>query len=320
MALPCVEESKSSLGAHQERFLSETSSCPKTYTKKCVVSGCWKDISRVTDLSSGKTIIEAKPKKTICPHGITPAMSRMALIHEVAVSKVFVKNNVPYVIVLEPIYYEKKEKASQLKSVHMEDCVLQDASIVFKAPPRTAQERKQRLVVALQVALALKGIHAVGFAHHDVKPDNILLTLDKGELSAKLSDFGFSKRIGIGITGKPGTPIYLPPDILGSCKKEVRPETDMWAFGLSLLEMYHGEKANLFLLHITQEYFLLPPSSLKSVWNSVLSAIKKTLDEKDPVDALIKQLLSVDPSQRPTSNDLVVRLEAILEQYYAKIS
>ncbi|KIW17262.1 hypothetical protein PV08_04453 [Exophiala spinifera] len=101
-----------------------------------------------------------------------------------------------------------------------------------------------------EVDLPARGAHRrssqAGF-HHDLKPGNILVTMneDTGQLLFSISDFG-SARIGQILSGSerpsqftrnrhPGDPVYGAPDVLIDGRNS-RPY-DMWSMGCILLEL-----------------------------------------------------------------------------------
>ena len=96
-------------------------------------------------------------------------------------------------------------------------------------------------------ALALEYVHSQGIVHRDVKPANILLTLDDNgmRVGAKLGDFGVAS-IG---PAEPiaddevvtGTVAYLSPEQARG--EEVGPASDVYALGLVLLQCFTGELA-----------------------------------------------------------------------------
>lgn len=91
---------------------------------------------------------------------------------------------------------------------------------------------------ASEIAEALRKAHSVGIVHRDVKPANIMFTLD-GEL--KVVDFGIAKIPTEKVT-KPGTTIgtldYMAPEQLRG--EEVDRRIDIWALGVILYEMLTG--------------------------------------------------------------------------------
>lgn len=90
--------------------------------------------------------------------------------------------------------------------------------------------------VALGVAEALCDLHAAGYAHGDVKPENIVVEADR----AVLLDFGLAAPFGRALSG--GTPGYLPSGASLVC-----PENDLFALGRVLSDLVPDDRLALAL-------------------------------------------------------------------------
>ncbi len=92
--------------------------------------------------------------------------------------------------------------------------------------------------IAEQVADALDYAHRRGMIHRDVKPANIMLTLEE---EAILTDFGLARMVeGVRFTrtGVVGTPDYMSPE--QGQALEIDGRTDIYSLGVVLYEMLTG--------------------------------------------------------------------------------
>jgi len=83
-------------------------------------------------------------------------------------------------------------------------------------------------------------MHSRGYAHRDLKLDNILM--DFATKNIKIIDFGFSQRIRTDekLSIFCGTPHYMDPDIVK--KSPYNPlAADVWACGVILYIIYVGK-------------------------------------------------------------------------------
>ncbi len=94
--------------------------------------------------------------------------------------------------------------------------------------------------IALQIASGLAKAHEKGIVHRDIKPGNILITLD-GQV--KIVDFGLAKLAGQTRITKSrttvGTVAYMSPEQAKG--EEVDNRSDIWSLGISLYEMVAGQ-------------------------------------------------------------------------------
>ncbi len=100
---------------------------------------------------------------------------------------------------------------------------------------------RDALQVMLQVMEALASAHEHGVIHQDIKPANIMLTLQG---RAKVADFGISRFANTDVTSissSMGTPNYMAPE---QCRGgPVDHRADLFAAGATLFEMVAGERA-----------------------------------------------------------------------------
>ena len=100
----------------------------------------------------------------------------------------------------------------------------------------------ESLVIAMQVALALSQIHALGIVHRDVKPDNLMLRADG---SVALIDFGVAKHTRQNLEQTKhdeivGSPYYMSPE--QAAGRPVSPASDIYCLGAIFYEMVTTRK------------------------------------------------------------------------------
>lgn len=102
-------------------------------------------------------------------------------------------------------------------------------------------EENLALTIFQQIVAGVSALHKTGFAHRDIKPQNVLLTED---FTVKLIDFGSSKRVwssknnGLMNTFKVGTKGYQAPELLLSRKYTTK--CDIFSLGVLLFVLCTG--------------------------------------------------------------------------------
>ncbi|MFM9904256.1 MAG: protein kinase domain-containing protein [Pyrinomonadaceae bacterium] len=100
-----------------------------------------------------------------------------------------------------------------------------------------------------QTLAALDFAHNQGFVHRDIKEQNILVSGEFPNSTAKLTDFGLSKSFketgmsGVTMVGDvAGTIAYMPPEQVRDFK-DVRPPSDIYAVGMTAYSLLTGAHA-----------------------------------------------------------------------------
>ncbi|MBC8073646.1 MAG: serine/threonine protein kinase, partial [Deltaproteobacteria bacterium] len=103
-------------------------------------------------------------------------------------------------------------------------------------------DASRAIAVLRQVCKAIAAAHAVDVVHRDLKPDNIVLGVDRGRSDfVKVLDFGIAivmSEAGIATHAAAGTPSYLAPEVILGQPFDAR--VDVYAVGCTAYEMLTG--------------------------------------------------------------------------------
>uniref|UniRef100_A0A0D9ZW03 Protein kinase domain-containing protein n=1 Tax=Oryza glumipatula TaxID=40148 RepID=A0A0D9ZW03_9ORYZ len=172
----------------------------------------------------------------------------------------------------------------------------------------------RRYKIALGMASALNYMHGnhPRVLHRDIKPGNVMLD---EEFNAKVGDFGLVRQVPIDKTSCPmtifGSSRYIDPQYCSTgC---ISPESDIYSFGVVLLEIASGEipqclKGNGLVEKFRRLYYS----------NSLLDAVDRRLnddfDEEQMKRVILIGLLCVqfDHHMRPSSKEVLGYLEGRL--------
>ncbi|KAG5464798.1 hypothetical protein LSCM4_00239 [Leishmania orientalis] len=162
-----------------------------------------------------------------------------------------------------------------------------------RAARNTPFSEMEAVFVFLQLCMAIDHLHQINILHHDLKPENVMLS-STGII--KLGDFGFAKKYTepvcqrVALTGC-GTPYYLSPEALRGDRYSLKSE--MWALGIILYELLAlaGPFAAASRAKLCAKVHSLDYSALPALYS-------------DNLRSVCYQLLVVDPDQRPSTRDL----------------
>lgn len=164
--------------------------------------------------------------------------------------------------------------------------------------------RLQRIVTEL--GLALDHVHARGWVHRDVKPENVLVAPDGQvkliDLAIAARASGMLGRLLGGKTPPQGSPSYMSPEQIRGQALDAR--SDIYSYGCVIFELLAGR----------------PPytsSDTNDLLNKHVSAAVPAVDTVNrnaTADAtkLLRQMLAKKPADRPSSmQEVLGRLRAI---------
>src|SRR5215470_4312123 len=202
------------------------------------------------------------------------------------------------------------EDRADLKALVME---LVEGPTVADRIRQGAMPLDEAMPIAKQIAAALEAAHEHGIIHRDLKPANIKIR-DDG--TVKVLDFGLAKAIELmspeGATMSPtvsgqrtqpgiilGTAAYMSPE--QAAAKPVDKRTDLWAFGVVLLEMltgrrvFEGETTSHVLAAILSkepDWTALPPRTPAAIRRLLRRCLEK--DRKRRLDSAADARLEIE--------------------------
>lgn len=172
----------------------------------------------------------------------------------------------------------------------------------------------------LEIGRALVYMHDKGYAHLDIKPENILYHINEYQDPVfKLGDLGLTCN-DVCYVG--GTADYAAPEILALKRSKLNMMSinealpaDVWSYGATMLELLYGTNPVVagrvvdFSDTDGMHYEKLFPKEFE--YPSELG---------ESISRILYRCLEVDPTQRPTMNQIYSELRAVIKPRYPSLA
>jgi eukaryotic-like serine/threonine-protein kinase len=171
------------------------------------------------------------------------------------------------------------------------------------------------LRIAKQICAGLEAAHRQGVVHRDIKPQNMLIIPETGEV--KIMDFGIARvsevkgKAGLTSDGTVmGTPDYMPPEQAQGRPADFR--SDIYSLGVVLFEIFTGKLpfSGDTVMAVVMNHIQKPPPNPRSVAPTLPESLEKIILrclEKDParrysqVAEILKDLTAVSSRVESTA-------------------
>lgn len=163
------------------------------------------------------------------------------------------------------------------------------------------------------ITAGLHHLHTKGYIHRDLKPSNCLLQQDGAKTRVLISDFGEVQAAGVqrGSTGATGTISYCAPEVLrrdapAGTFGDFTTKSDIFSLGMIVYFMCFGRLPYNSADGIDEEKEDLDELRAEiTKWPGFDDETRSRPDLPEKLYRFLKRLLSVDPSERPSTGDIL---------------
>lgn len=167
------------------------------------------------------------------------------------------------------------------------------------------------------IASGLHHLHSKGYVHRDLKPSNCLLQRDGNRTRVLISDFGEVQEAAgkRNSTGATGTISYCAPEVLREDRKggtfgEFTTKSDIFSLGMIVYFMCFGRLPYHNADDINEENEDLDELRAEiTKWPGFDDELRSRPDLPERLYKYLKRLLSVDPNERPSSDEILASIK-----------
>ncbi|KAB2624246.1 receptor-like protein kinase [Pyrus ussuriensis x Pyrus communis] len=176
--------------------------------------------------------------------------------------------------------------------------------------------------ISLGIARGLEYLHRgckMRILHFDIKPRNILLS---EKFTPKISDFGLAKICNtnesiVSMLGARGTAGYIAPKVFSRNFGKVSHKSDVYSYGMMLLEMVGGRRNIDIAAENTSEIYF-PHWIYQRLEHGEELRLQSVTNEEDKVRVrkmiiVILWCIQTDPSNRPAMKEVIDMLEGSVD-------
>ena len=197
--------------------------------------------------------------------------------------------------------YEVKDNSSLLRKA-TEMALVMELFDGISLAARRPTNPLQTVRYFIDAAKGLAAMHALGFVHCDLKPNNILISADG---AVKVIDYGQACKIGCQKERIQGTPDFIAPEQVKCAPMTVK--TDVFNFGATMYWTLTGQNIpTLYTVSKTnaENAFLVD--------DRIASPADLNKDIAEPLSNLVMECIRTNPAKRPNDmHELIRRLEVV---------
>ena len=195
-----------------------------------------------------------------------------------------------------------------------------DISFIHRQLAERELSLQERIKLTRGVITAVHSqVRALGLIHGDVKPENMLVSLDEPE-NVKLIDYGFAVEIPKDpsracLIYNRGTEKYMPDEAINKLTRFFRtPAHDIFSLGRVLTLIWGGSDASYTCHSVDYLRLLQKNRQLHHLFRGIPPVQQDQLAHMlldHPIRTLIKKMLSQSPEQRGTIDNILVEFQSI---------